>query len=705
MANQYWGDDLFTDGTPVYGTHPNLYTSIEPWTTNPEPTTGYGLNVDDGEIFDGHQRASSASMGLAAFVRRAGVGDFSGWCVARQHVLDNASVTMYPGIKTLAGVPDNDSFKQFGVCSHVSGGTLTSPGGDDASEYYTNVAGYFLIEAKTSANRHRVFMLEVGLTTPGTITVITSQNVSATDPLHNAGGAADYFPPTRLRLRVDTSGGTALIDCFRTTNAGQEVALFGGQLVRGTPLADGRCGFGCQTRRTTASGHESVGLINEFTIRSVDEATLHFNDRFSRSQPRLGRDRTDGTAGFSLASAWAGDGKTWFNNLTNCAELLQRGGTAGQMEVGKNNTATTADYPGFHLWQNPPPQRSQRFATTIRRLNVDTNTRTETGLLMRFSLIPTPSGAVSLFGRYPASYAAAGLFAGSNKTGYSVYVVHDTSATPVWQLEVKHFSGESTSGYVGDLLATADLSGFGLVVGTSYVLDVEIRNTDGTSFGQGDFVAIKVLLDSSPVTPALLTSNPPLGVATLDDILFDTRSAAQNEAGGVGVYFNPDAMATANMCAFLDFSEQTLTDPPRAEPDEQATISIAAETAAVSGTLATQLSATVSESVITEPLVHRFESGTVQPIRMQARERTRYSVSATMEKSAWTSLLALYGVNGAHTPLNWTHPYTGAAHIVLFVEDSITFEARHIELAGGTVYETSFSLDLVFDQSTFNPGL
>ena len=702
MPNQYWGDDLFTDGTPVYGTYPNLYTSIEPWTTNPEPTTGYGMNVSDGEVGDGQQRAVSASSGLASFVRRAGVGDFSCWCVERQNVLDNASVSISPALKTLAGVPDNDSFKQFGVCSHVSGGTLTTPGGDSSEEYYTAVSGYFLIEAKISANRHRVFILEVGLTTPGTITVITSQLVSATDPLHLAGSAADYFDPTRLRLRVDTSGGTALINCYRTTNAGQEVALFGGGLVRGTPLADGRCGFGCQTRRTTAGGHESVGIVNEFTIRSDDEATLHFNDRFSRSQPRLGRDLTDGTAGFSLASAWAGDGKTWFSNLTDCAELIQRGGTAGQMEVGKNNTATTADYPGFHLWQNPPPQRSQRFAATIRRLNVDATTRSETGLLMRFSLIPTPGGSVSLFGRYPASYSAAGLFAGSNKTGYSVYVVHDTSATPVWQLEVKHFYGDTIGGYVGDLLATADLTGFGLLVGTSYVLDVEIRNTDGTSFGQGDFVAIKVLLDSSPVTPVVESL---AGIATLDNILFDTRSAAQNESGGVGVYFNPDAMATANMCAFLDFSAQTLTDPPRTEPDEQATISIAAETAAVSGTLATQLSATVSESVITEPVVHRFESGSVQPIRTQATNRVRYSVSATMEKPAWTSLLALYGVNGAHTPLNWTHPYTGTAHIVLFVEDSLTFEAKHIALTGGTVYETSFSLDLVFDQSTFNPGL
>ena len=705
MPNQFWGDDLFTDGTPVYGTYPNLYTSIEPWTTNPEPTTGYGMNVSDGEVGDGQQRAVSASSGLASFVRRSGIGDFSCWCVERQNVLDNASVSISPALKTLAGVPDNDSFKQFGVCSHVSGGTLTAPGGDSSEEYYTNVSGYFLIEAKISAGRHRVFFLEVGLTTPGVITVVDSEDVSATDPLHAAGGAANYFDPTRLRLRVDTSGGTALINCYRTTNAGQEVALFGGQLVRGTPLADGRCGFGCQTRRTTAGGHESVGIINEFTIRSDDEATLHFNDRFSRSQPRLGRVLSDGgiaVPGFSLASAWAGDGKTWFSNLTNCAELLQRGGTAGQMEVGKNNTATTRDYPGFHLWQNPPPQRSQRFAATIRRLNVDATTRTETGLLMRFSLIPLPGGSVHHFGRYPAGYSAPGLFDGTNKTGYSVYVVHDTSATPVWQLEVKHFNGDPSAPYAGDLLATADLSGFGLLVDTSYVLDVEIRNTDGTSFGQGNFVAIKVLIDSSPVTPVVESL---AGIATLDDILFDTRSAAQNEAGGVGLYFNPDAMATANMCAFLDFSAQTLTDPPRTEPDEQATISIAAETAAVSGTLATQLSATVSESVITEPVVHRFESGSVQPIRTQATNRVRYSVSATMEKPAWTSLLALYGVNGAHTPLNWTHPYTGTAHIVLFVEDSLTFEARHIELAGGTVYETSFSLDLVFDQSTFNPGL
>lgn len=695
MANQFWGDELFTDGATVYGTYPTLYTSIEPWSTNPEPTTGYGLNVDDGEVYDGHQRAVISSSGSAAFVRRNGVGDFSGWCVERQNVLDNASVSISPALRTLAGTPDNDSFKQFGVCTHVSAGTLTTPGGDSSFEYYTNVSGYFLIEAKTSANRHRVFFIEVAA---GAITVVDSEDVQDTDPLHAAGGAANYFDPTRLRLRVDTSGGTALINCYRTTNAGQEVALFGGQLVRGTPLADGRCGFGCQTRRTTAGGHESVGLIHEFTVRSDDEATLHFNDRFTRSQPILGQALSDGVTGFSLASAWSGDGKTRFSNLLGTADHLVRGGTANQAEIGANLTGSV-DWPGFHLRQDPPNSRAQRYAATIQRLNVDAGTRTETGMLLRFSAMPFPGGTIDTRGRHISS----GLVAGYNKTGYAVYVVHDSGATPVWQLEVKHFNGNTSGSYEGDLLATASLTSFGLLVGTSYVLDVEVRNSDGEAFGVGDFVAIKVLLDSVAVTP--VPAPTVTGLAEVDDILFDTRSAAQTGAAGVGLYFNPDALGSANMCAFLDFSKQTLTDPPRTEPDEQATISVAAETASVSGTLTTPLDAKVSESVVTEPVLHRFESGTMQPIRTQVQKRVRYTVSAVMDSAAWTALFSLYEANGPHTPMNWTHPYTDAAHVVLFVDDALTFEARHIALNNETVYATSFELDLVFSQSTFNAGL
>lgn len=156
------------------------------------------------------------------------------------------------------------------------------------------------------------------------------------------------------------------------------------------------------------------------------------------------------------------------------------------------------------------------------------------------------------------------------------------------------------------------------------------------------------------------------------------------------------------MVAFLDFTEKVLTDPPRIAPEEQASVAISAETAGVSGTLAASLDTRVSEASRSVPIFHRFESGKVQPIRMQAQSRKLYSVSATMENTEWTALSELIESNGNHTPFNWTHPYTDEALVVLFVEDSLDFEQRHVE-DGRTVYIVSFQLERLFAQATFNP--
>ena len=174
MPEQDWGTETW-GGSAVLGTM-GAYANLLPWSTSPEGTTGYLLKVDDGELFDGYQFSRSETSGFAAARLRSGAGDFACWSVVRRAQESEAEVRLVPSLEVLSGQPSNDTFRQFGVCSHVSGVTTLTPGGELADRYHEDVNGYFLVETKNAAGRHRVLLLELTL---GSITVLGSENVSA----------------------------------------------------------------------------------------------------------------------------------------------------------------------------------------------------------------------------------------------------------------------------------------------------------------------------------------------------------------------------------------------------------------------------------------------------------------------------------------------------------------------------------------------
>lgn len=700
MPEQYWGDEAFDDGSPVYGSSPQLYIPIEPWSTSPETTTGRSLRVADGTLFDGIQQLANRTDGLATSVRNSGTAGDAVWVVERQNVVSDSDVLMSPSLVPLAGTPDNDTFKHFGVCSHVSGGTLTSAGED---EYYTGVTGYFLIEEKQSAASHRVLLLELS---SGSITVLGNQQVQEVDAQHASGNAFDFFPPRELRLTVeDAGGGQQRVRAYRKVFGAREVQLFDGSAFLRTALADGRCGFGIQSRRTSSGGCDSTGACNSFTIRDYAKTGVVFSDSFARTQRIAARGLTDGTTeGRSLAQAWAGDLQTqsglgtgrWF-----AGQLLRDTGTAGRAVTGNDvGSPQLTEWPGYMIRQDSSRERAQRLQVTAVRLNQDTNTRTETGVLMRFNVLRTSGGLgmVELRGRNPSTTKRFGYY----RTGYAIYIVHDTSATPAWQLEIRHHNGSTSISYEGDVIATADLTSLGLSIGVSFVFDIEIRNFDGTAIGQGGFVSILTKVNATTITPTPAAEYS--GVAVVDSYLVDTRSEATTEAGGWGLYHCPDAIGAGDLVGFLDFASLTLTDPPTISPEEQASVTINAETYGATGTLTLTPEATIRESIVTAPTVHRMESGKTQVIARQPRGRRRWECSAVMERADWEALDTLWGSNGAHTPFNWTHPYTGASYVVLFGDDSLTFDEQFVA-GGAAVYSVSFTLDEVFAQSTYNPEL
>jgi len=703
VVDQTWGDELFADGATAYGPNPNLYVKVQPWSTQPETTTGYSLRVTNGALTDIFQQALGQSSGVGGAIPQplsgAGFGadGDAAWFVERQNERANSNVSFAPALYAINGTPDFDSFKQFGICSHVSGGTLvTNTGLGRPGDYYEDVSGLFLIEEKETATRHRVLLLRLAA---GAITVLGDEEVQETDEIHAQGNAFDFFRPGALRLNVQEVGVQRRVRAYRTDLTGVERQLFGTGFFTLSGLADGRCGFGLQTRRITSEGCDCVGVCNLFTIRDSGNTELIFADTFERSQPRLGRDVSSGVlTGHSIGTAWAGDGETGSSNVIRC-QLRRDTATADRVVAGEQNTGSNSGTgrPGFHIHQIPPSGTEQRYQATLVRLNQDLSTRTRMGILSRLTI--REQGTTGIFdcsGTRPSS----SQINGRNKTGYAVSVLYDASASPVWSLEIRHFEPATSIAYEGQVLATADLTTAGLSIGTAFTLDVETRNFDGDQFGQGTFVALIVKVDSVQITP---TPENLAGIQEQDGYLVDTRSAATGTRGASGIFLTVDAQSTGGpLVAAGAFQALTLTDPPVIRPDEQASVPVSAEADTASGSLTIPLDATVRETVKAGYWRHTFEGGKEQTIANQAIGRRVWQVSAVMERDQWEALTALLSANGGHTPFSWTHPYTGEAHTVLFGDDTMSF-AENGEADYG--YNASFELVEVFSAQTYNPEL
>jgi hypothetical protein len=703
VVDQTWGDELFADGATAYGANPNLYVKVQPWTAQPETTTSRSLRVSNGVLTDAFQRALGQSSGVAGPVLRNLSGGAFGtngdavWVAERQNELANSNVSFAPALYPIFGTPDNDCVKQFGVCSHVSGGTFVTAtsGSGRSDDYYTAVSGLFLIEAKETVTRHRVLLLRL---VAGAITVLGDEEVRVTDAVHAQGTGFDFFRPGALRLNVQEDGVLRQVRAYRTDLTGVERPLFTAGTFAISGLADGRCGFGLQTRRVSSGGCDSVGVCNLFTIRTQDNSSLLFADTFERSQVFTGRELPSaGLAGFSLSAAWTGDGEG--STSSESSSLLRRDTvSADRIVAGRQNNLGNSGFgtPGFHVHQIPPASTEQRYQASFTRLNQDVGIVTRMGLLSRLTL--REQGTT---GNYEASGTrVSGEILGRNKSGYAVSVLYDPGASAIWSLEIRHFQPQTILSYEGDVLATADLTSAGLTVGAAFTLDVETRNFDGDQLGEGTFVAIIAKVDGVQITPA---PENIAGVQEQDNFLIDTRSEATGTRGAAGIFFTAFSLsATGDLVAAGTFQAQDLSDPPVLRPDEQASVSVAAEASGASGSLTVPLGATVQEEVKPAFWKHTFESGKQQTIANQAMSRRVWQVSAVMEPAQYESLTSLLGTNGSHTPFSWQHPYTRETHAVLFGQDQIEFRENG---AQGYGYNASFELIEVFTQQTFNPEL
>lgn len=711
-------DDLFAEGSPVYGDALQRYIGIQPWVTNPETATGFSLKVGWGHIFDGRSGLGGPAK-KAATTKQASVPDADrGIFVVQRDTQGwaHGEVYFYPDLHMISGEYDSDTVRIVGCCARVAGGTLTTPaGGDHSDKYYADVSGYFFVHAKQTALRHKLFLLSVNA---GAVTVLQEKFV---DELPggklNGSQSDDAELPQPMRMVIEDAGSGAIdVKCYRRrfVSAASVGTLgnpqTGGQVTEdqvfttlniGAPVtSSGRCGFGLQLAKSQGTG-DSTMLCREFRVKTG--STLHSRDRFERNFREAQRQLTDelSQTGYSLESSFTGDSQgEAASSLKHFGHLLRDTATADQLRAGSTPPSGSGQVHGWYMSQRAAESVQQHRRIQYKLVNVTTE-EVRVGIHLRGVWFPAQ------FPDMRARATVGGGFRDYRKQGYLCLVKYVPGGSPVWQLEVRGHrrGGNTNSSYRSTLLATADLTSAALAIGTAFTMQLEVRNFDGNLFGDGLWPAMRAKVNGTVITPVVESGLQ--GVVENDDWLIDSRAEASIDGLGEGLYIDVDAVHASQLVEVDSWEEQALTDPPNSPSVDESSIVLAAETAAKTGTLSTPLSWPVDfQPGSYEPVKHRFETGHQQVFPRTRTPRRRWTVqcsgASTAERAALQTFFRSH--KGVEVPFDWVRPSAGQVASetvsVRLVDDSLSHVLDWASGDGSEGY--ALVLEEVFDHVNFN---
>ena len=175
--------------------------------------------------------------------------------------------------------------------------------------------------------------------------------------------------------------------------------------------------------------------------------------------------------------------------------------------------------------------------------------------------------------------------------------------------------------------------------------------------------------------------------------MIDRKSTRLSSGLGQGLQFSSATVATANV--FFDSWAVGAGDTPYDTlPEDQATIAVAAENDAASGTFTVPYdwgSSEESEYLVND---HRFDTHHRYVGLVQSRTRTRYTIGNNAATSSEiTTLKAFYTSHrGVQIPFSWTNP-KGTSVTVRFTNDTL-----EIEQVTPSVYRWSCTLEEVLSE-------
>tara|TARA_E500000305_G_scaffold108357_1_gene110547 strand:- start:6102 stop:10247 length:4146 start_codon:yes stop_codon:yes gene_type:complete len=664
-------------------------------------------------------------------------------CVDRQLWANDAQVkanfAMYD-----SGSANARSLEGYFVYGRVRLGTLgvaTSPGFTDTPRYYIKEPqGIFFGHMRDEGELADWFVL--GKFSAGAPTVSYSVRVE------NSGAVLDgavssvqpfnHFKPRSLRMvcqgtrvRCYAEIGPALVRPYQNADPVLVGSTGGGVQVKGEVLifdeddalftdAPGRWGFGTQGF-VVGSNYQSYMTVKSFEVSTLTPLNLFIRDEFRRPFHRLGyRVPAHATypqfqpGGNSLQQAWTGDehGSGMGTNPSNDPNEFSShhshllGDQTNDYVVLGADPFTHTSYStdedqnyGWYLRQDMVSDPQQRAKATF---TIDAATQYELGVVLRYTpkYIPSAGNLAVLRSRLQT---AGGLPDGTvvdfAHNAYVASIVKDGVDT---RIQIQRFNdGETGSGEDAPVIAqTAAITA--PTSGVPFEIDFECQNINQ---GQGDFVAMRVALDSVNQTFVVAEGSAGIGVEFVDGYVTDISSNAVLDGIGIGVkYEHAGSSYLANAVRWNSFSVDAPSLPGDPPDQDQLSIPLDAEDTNKSGSLVTPLSWSITEEYCDVDRRMRTQTGFMNSGPQLSTRRRRWNIKlsgGTYEET--DAFHRIYRSNYAGSiPFDWTREDTGETVTVRFLNASLPY--KHVHTAEGTgVGDVTATIEEVLGTQLFNP--
>jgi phage-related protein len=238
----------------------------------------------------------------------------------------------------------------------------------------------------------------------------------------------------------------------------------------------------------------------------------------------------------------------------------------------------------------------------------------------------------------------------------------------------------------------AQKTGISLTLGTPFTLRF-VCDTQVVPSPRNGFVRLKAYIGGVQQTwDAAAGLYTDIEIQSTGTVI-DRKSTRLSSGLGQGLQFSSATVATANV--FFDSWAVGAGDTPYDTlPEDQATIAVAAENDAASGTFTVPYdwgSSEESEYLVND---HRFDTHHRYVGLVQSRTRTRYTIGNNAATSSEiTTLKAFYTSHrGVQIPFSWTNP-KGTSVTVRFTNDTLA-----IEQVTPSVYRWSCTLEEVLSE-------
>lgn len=659
-------DDYFDEGATHYGEYVTGYMRFNPWETagsTGESATGYLLRTDKiCDLHSGYFGAASpprlidpVSVTAAAWrsnLASTASGGDRVLCSAlwRKFYDDDCTATLTFQLYMLAGAALSDTFRHAGVCVRASGSpTYVDTAG---SERIENGDSYWLLLCNNGTLGYKWKLLRVN---SGAVTQIATQDVAS----------IDLSRPHTMSLQAVTSGGNVVLTATSSKLSGSmspiggptPVSLFGGAVTdsSGSKItANGRCGFGTfQDFQQSSGAVKSVTLISAFEIYD-ESSVLQHRDEFVR-----------GSVYQSAAVTVDGNGAVGRN--------LMCGWTLGLFGVVTRAMHRDA---GSDRVTVPAGQFGDSYST-LPATNPYAPWRQAKFNVLNPSASPCVVG-INLRGSWLNSAIISG-----NRYAFKVWN-NQAPSSGLWtaQLVFVNTAGTSTT-----LANNADLSAFALALGTTFTLEMRVRNVGGPDETTGT-PEITTLINGTAV-PWTNQAGVNVQIQADESVLHVALGATGPWQGSIaGVLLFPGAAATVR---FDEWRELASVSGTTSTPvDEMVGIVISSEIGhGAEGTLTMPGDWGVEEISTWRQTRHSYDSDHVVAMLNSTRKRRMWRVRADACTDTERAYLLDFWDDhaGMDLPFGWVEP-GGTSVVVRFWSPDLPATLRDIGV-------TSFAFDIL----------